>query len=60
MLFSVEKTWKFDSSTDCSDVKFAPNEASLYQVLYRTTTENSATNTMTERIRSVAGDRKKI
>ena len=40
MLVSVESTDKLDSSTievDCSDEEFRSIEASLYQVLYRTT-----------------------
>ena len=40
MLVSVESTDKFESSTivfDCSDEEFRSIEASLYQVLHRTT-----------------------
>ena len=40
MHFSVESTDKFDNSTlavDSSDEEFRPIEASLYQVLHRTT-----------------------
>ena len=40
MLVSVESTDKFDSSAiafDCSDEEFRSIEASLYQVLHRTT-----------------------
>ena len=40
MLVSVESTDKFDSSTlsvDCSQEKFSAIEASLHQVLHRTT-----------------------
>ena len=40
MLVSVESTDKFDSSTiafDCSDKEIRSIEASLYQVLHRTT-----------------------
>ena len=55
-LVSVESTEKFDNSAlavDCSGEEFGTIEASLYQVLRRTTanrtTENSATNTKAER-----------
>ena len=40
MLVSVESTDKLDNSTlavDCSDEEFRSIEASLYQVLHRTT-----------------------
>ena len=40
MLFSIESTDKFDSNTialDCSDEEFRPIEASLCQVMHRTT-----------------------
>ena len=40
MLVSVESTDRFDNSTlavDCPDEEFRPIEASLYQVLHRTT-----------------------
>ena len=68
MLVSVESTDKFDSSTialDCSDGEIQRSiEASLYQVLHRTTANeplrNSATDKWTEGTRSMACDREKV
>ena len=64
MLVSVDSTNKFDNSTlalDCADEEF---EASLYQVLHRTTAkptaENSETDRGTEGVQSVARDREEI
>ena len=67
MLVSVESTNKFDSCTisfDRSDEEFWSIEASLYQVLDRTTakrtTESSPADKTTEGVRSVVRDRKEI
>ena len=64
ILTSVERVDKFDSSAiadDCPKAEVRMIEASLHQVLHRTTlnkpTENSATNKGTEWIRSMARDR---
>ena len=67
MLVIAESTDKFDSSTiafDCLDEEFRSIEASLYQVLHRTTANEPlricATDKRTEGIRSVARDRKEM
>ena len=67
MLVSVESTDKFDSSTiafDCSDEEFRSIEASLYQVLHRTTANEplriAQQTRRTEGIRSMACDREKV
>ena len=67
MLVSVEGNDKFDKSTravDGSDEEFRTIEASLDQVLHRTTANapprNSATNTRTEGIRSMTCNGAKV
>ena len=67
MLVSVDSTNKFDNNTlalDCSDEEFRSIEASLYQVLHRTTAKptagNSETDRRTEGVQSVARDREEI
>ena len=67
MLVSVKSTDKFDSSTiafDCSDEEFRSIEASLYQILRRTTANEPLRivqqTKRTERIRSMACDREKV
>ena len=63
MLVKVESVDKFDNSViafDCPDEEFRSIEASLYQVLRGTTSNEplriSAANERTERIRSMACD----
>ena len=62
MLVRVESIHKFDNNViafDCPDEEFRSIEASLYQVLHRTT-ENSAANERTERICSMARNCAKV
>ena len=68
MLARVESVDRFDNNViafDRSDEEFRPIEASLYQVLHRTTSnepcmENSAANERTEGIRSMACNSAKV